>query len=159
ADRRSPLRISRPAHHTERHSVQPVARSGDLATTTFPFARTDLAADRRTSRLFDFPDAGVNGLRPTRPVIQEPAGDDPLTGPAQANGSVAPGPPERDALPFEGGERVGSEGRGALADDDAPRPGPSVERFRVGRLAAVMGGEHDLGRRIGAWPRGQLDES
>jgi len=40
---RSPLRISRPAHHTERPSVQPVVRSGDLATTTFPFARTDLA--------------------------------------------------------------------------------------------------------------------
>ena len=70
----------------------------------------------------------------------------PFRGPLQADRAVAPRSSRGESL--RGAEKgqgvVGTEGQGALADDDAPRVGPLIERGRVGRLATVVGGQKDV---------------
>ena len=69
----------------------------------------------------------------------------------------------RSGIPpsFEGREGVArSLRRHPLADDDGSGPGPVVEPSRVlADLAAVVGGEHQIDRRIRRWLAGELDDA
>ena len=46
-----------------------------------------------------------------------------------------------------------------LADHDGPWPGPGVKPRRIGGLAAVVGSQHQVDRRVGLRFGGQLDEA
>ena len=96
----------------------------------------------------------------SRSRIEEAFREDVIRRPLKVDGPALPGAQERNPAPLERRQGVGgARGRGTLADDDRPRPGPGIEPWRVGGLAAVVGGQHQVNRRVGGRQPGELDRA
>ncbi len=90
--------------------------------------------------------------------IQKSLSEDAIKAPSKMDGSPLPGAQEGGSTSLKWCQGVGCSGhRGALADDDAPGPGPGIEPRGIRGLAAVVRSQHQVNR-LGLGLGDQLDE-
>ena len=91
--------------------------------------------------------------------IQKALSEDAIRTPSKMDGSVFPGAQERNPISLKGSEGVGgSVGGRPLADNNGPGLGPGIEPRGIGRLTAVVRGQHQVNR-LGLRLGDQLDKT
>src|SRR4051794_20191753 len=93
-------------------------------------------------------------------MIQKPSRDDVTRTPLKVDSPALPGAREGNSTSLQGREGIGRARSGLpLADHDGPGVGPGIEPGGIGGLTTMVGGQHQVNRRVRWRQGGKLDEA